>query len=459
MNAMGRRLILAGIAVPALAAAGLGAWMAVTDRRYADRALSGVTVEGAAVGGLTARELGDRVRALADPALARPVTVRAGAANAVFTAEELGMRPGVDRTVAAVLAVGRAGRFLDQLRDRLVLLRRPIAVDVVYEYDPATASAATARVAASVATEPKDATVQVTGGRLVVVTPSQDGAVVDPAASVTRVIGALKGRLPAVDLAVALCRPALTTGDVVRMVEPAAKFTTRFPYNPDRIHNIRQAAAALRGRFLIPDAALSYNEVVGPRDPAHGYRKAPILYGDILIPGDGGGVCQVFSTLFNAALLAEMAVETRTNHSQPVPYLPAGRDATVDYGVIDLRLRNTTGHTLYLWTEVGPSSLTVMVFGPYQPGREVAIEVTDRVLMPAPTNTVTVRDPMLAEGETKIDPPKPGLRTSTRRIVRQDGAVAREEVIGLSVYRPVPRTIRIGAKPLPNRASLRSVAP
>jgi len=371
------------------------------------------------VGGLSAREVAERVEALAAPALVRPVRVRVGAAETTLTADALGLRPSVDRTVAAA-----------------------------------------AQLAASIVTEPWSAQVEVTRGRLVVVRPSEDGAVVDPAASAARIVAALERRLPAVDLAVEARRPPLTTEEAVGMAEPVATFATRFPYNPDRIHNIRLAAYALRGLLLPPGAVLSYNEVVGPRDPGRGYHKAPVLYGDILIPGDGGGVCQVSSTLFNAALLAEMAVETRSNHSQPVPYLPAGRDATVDYGVIDLRLRNTTGHHLYLWTEVGSSSLRVTVFGPLQPGREVAIVVTDKVIILAPIHTVTVRDPLLPEGESKIDPPKPGLRARTVRVIRQDGVLVREEVVSLNYYRPVPRTIRIGAKSgIISRAGFRTAAP
>jgi vancomycin resistance protein YoaR len=460
MTGAGLRLFCAGTAFLALAAVGLAGWMVAVDRLYTDRVLPGVTLEGVPVGGLTVRDLHDRVHVLAAPTLGRPVTVRFGARSNVLTAEELGMRPAVDRTVAAVLAAGRSARILDRVRDRLVMLRRPASVTILYEYDQTAAQAAATRLAATISAEPRDATVQVVAGRLVVVTASQDGVVMDPAESAARIIGALTNRRSSVNLPADLRRPVLTTEEAGQMADPIARFTTRFPYNPDRIHNIRQAAGALRGRLLVPNAVLSYNEVVGPRDPAHGYRKAPILYGDILVPGDGGGVCQVSSTLFNAALLAEMAVESRTNHSQPVAYLPPGRDATVDYGVIDLRLRNASGHPLFLWTEVGPGSLTVTVFGVRRPGRDVAIEVTDRVWIPAPTNTVTVRDPMLAEGETKIDPPRQGLRARTVRVIRQDGVLVGQEVVGLSVYRPIPQTIRIGAKPrITSRAGARTTAP
>ncbi|MDR7519819.1 MAG: VanW family protein [Armatimonadota bacterium] len=456
---MSRRLTAFGLGLLAGAVFGLSAWCVVTDWRSAGRVLPGVTVEGVGVGGLTGPEVAARVRERAAATTARPLWVRAGPVEARATASELGMRPAVDRTVAAAMAVGRSGALVDRLFDRTVLLRRPIEVPIQYWYDPAVARQAVERVAASVVVEPKDARVTVTGGRLTVVSPSQDGVVVDLRASVLRVISALVRREAAVDLVIALRRPAFTTEIADRMAEPVARFTTSFPDNPDRVHNIRLAAAALRGVLLPPGALLAYNEIVGPRDPARGYRKAPVLINNVLVPGDGGGVCQVSSTLFNAALLAEMAVETRVNHSRPVPYLAAGLDATVEYGSLDLRLRNTTGQYLYLWTDVTRRSVTVTVYGPRQPGREVAIVVADRVVLPAPTHTVTRRDPKLPTGQIRIEPASPGLRARTLRIVRQDGAVVRQEVVARSYYQPTPRTIFIGAGPAATPASRPATLP
>jgi vancomycin resistance protein YoaR len=152
----------------------------------------------------------------------------------------------------------------------------------------------------------------------------------------------------------------------------------------------------------------------------------------------------VSSTLFNAALLADLAIESRTNHSRPVAYLAAGRDATVDYRSIDLRVRNTTGQYLLVWSEVGTRSLTISFFGPRQPGREIAIVVTNQVVIPAPSHTVTRADPKLPAGKTKVEPARPGMRSRTLRIVKQDGVVVREEVVGRNYYHPTPRIVKVG---------------
>jgi vancomycin resistance protein YoaR len=443
---MRRRIVLWVAPLVMAVAAGTGMLVLAPDRLFAGRVLPGVTLEGRPIGGLGPEGVAARVHGLAAPVINRRLAVTAAATTAVSTPARLGMRPDVDRVIAAALGVGRTGRLPRRLEERLILLRRPIDLRIVYAYDPDITRAEIARLVAAVVSESLDAVVTVRDGRLVLVSPSEDGVVVDERASLVRAIAALQRGDPGVELVVTLRRPAFTTHDADRLTGPVAEFTTRFPYNPDRVHNIRLAAWALRGVLVAPDAVLSYNRVVGPRDPARGYLKAPVLYNNILIPGDGGGVCQVSSTLFNAALLAEMTVEARSNHSQPVPYLAAGLDATVDYGVLDLRLRNTSGHFLYLWTDVRPRSLTVAIFGARPQRREIAVTVADRVVLPAPSHTVTVKDPYLAAGQTRIDDPKPGLRVRTYRTIRQDGEVVREELVATSYYRPVPRTIRIGTK-------------
>lgn len=441
---MSRRLTLLGIGLLLVVAVGTAAWAALTDLYYSGRPLPGVTVAGRPVGGMSPDDLAARVQTLAGPVLARQVRVRAATAEATLAAGTLGLRPAVDRTVAAVLAAGRTGTLPQRWLQHLALLRRPVDVPITYRVDLDAVRASAAGVAAPLLIEPRDAVVAVFGWRLVVLHPSQDGVVLDESASIARVATALEQRLFEVELVVTLRRPAFTTEMADLMAEPLAQFTTRFSNNPDRVHNIQLASAALGGLLLPPEAVLSFNQVVGPRDPARGYRKAPVLVRNELVPGDGGGVCQVSSTLYNAALLAGMEVQSRTNHSRPVPYLAPGRDAAVEFGLIDLRVRNSSGHHMLVWTEATGRRVTVALFGARQPGRSVEIAVTDHTPIPPPTHTVTRLDPTLPAGQTKIEQARSGLRARTLRIVRQDGAVIQQEVVSLSYYQPTPRTVKIG---------------
>ncbi len=131
-----------------------------------------------------------------------------------------------------------------------------------------------------------------------------------------------------------------------------------------RAWNIALAAKRLDGQVLAPGQELSFNDRVGARGLEDGFRVAPELLGGERVEGVGGGVCQVASTLYSAALDAGLTIVARAPHSRPAPYLPAGRDAMVaaDRGV-DLVLRNDLGTPVLLRGAAGHGRLTFELRG------------------------------------------------------------------------------------------------
>src|SRR5690606_9807336 len=107
----------------------------------------------------------------------------------------------------------------------------------------------------------------------------------------------------------------------------------------------------------------SFNRVVGPRTLAKGFLPAPEIVGEEFVEGVGGGICQVSSTLYNAALYADLQIVERYRHSVPLGYVPPGRDATLQYGVMDFQFRNTTGEPLIVRAVAGDGRLHVTLWG------------------------------------------------------------------------------------------------
>ncbi|MDH7569779.1 MAG: VanW family protein, partial [Armatimonadota bacterium] len=140
----------------------------------------------------------------------------------------------------------------------------------------------------------------------------------------------------------------------------------------NRTQNVRLAARALNGTVIPAGAVFSYNQAVGPRLEALGYRVAKIFLRGRILDGVGGGVCQVASTVYNAALESGLPIVERARHSRPVPYVPEGRDATVSYGGVDLKFRNPFNAPLLIQTRVAGSSLTVSIYGNHRFRRGVA---------------------------------------------------------------------------------------
>lgn len=141
--------------------------------------------------------------------------------------------------------------------------------------------------------------------------------------------------------------------------------TAETNFNPElagRTHNIFLAAQALHGWQTAPGEEFSFNAAVGERTPERGYELATIFVGGEALPGYGGGVCQVSSTLYMALRQTDLAVLERHSHSRQVDYAPAGADATVAWGALDLRWQNNLTENVFLLCQIEGNRLRVEIW-------------------------------------------------------------------------------------------------
>lgn len=194
--------------------------------------------------------------------------------------------------------------------------------------------------------------------------------------------------------------------------------TTLIGSLPTRTDNIRLAAGALDGTLLEPGEVLSFNQVVGPRSAERGYQAAPVILREARDVQVGGGVCQVASTLFDAALLAGLEPTERHRHSYSVNYVPPGQDATIAWGARDLKIRNVLEHRVRIRVEVLGSTLTARVEGQSAPAAEYELSTVSRDLAP-----------VAEDGGS-------GLEVELYRIERIDGREVGRALIHRDVYPP-----------------------
>lgn len=119
----------------------------------------------------------------------------------------------------------------------------------------------------------------------------------------------------------------------------------------NRVNNITIACGSINGISLQPEEEFSFNKIVGKRSKERGYKDAPIIFHGEKSYGVGGGVCQVSTTVYMAALNAGLEITEHHSHSESVAYAP-GTDATVVYGEKDMKFKNNTDDTLYIYTWV-----------------------------------------------------------------------------------------------------------
>ena len=140
----------------------------------------------------------------------------------------------------------------------------------------------------------------------------------------------------------------------------STNYSTR---DADRTTNLRLAANKINGTVLMPGETFSYNQVVGARTIAAGYKEAPIYVSGEVVDGLGGGICQITSTLYNAVIYANLEIVERSNHQFVPSYVSASRDATVVYGSIDFKFKNNRNYPIKLVCSVSGGVANFQIFG------------------------------------------------------------------------------------------------
>ncbi len=145
-------------------------------------------------------------------------------------------------------------------------------------------------------------------------------------------------------------------------IKQRSQFSTQCTDNPDRENNIALALGKFNGLRVNAGEQVSFNQIVGKRTAAQGFREAKIIVNGEYVDGIGGGVCQVSTTIFNAAVQAGLQITESHHHSLRSSYVPLGHDAMVS-GNADLRFVNNTGAPIYFETKFQNHRLTVTIYG------------------------------------------------------------------------------------------------
>jgi len=191
--------------------------------------------------------------------------------------------------------------------------------------------------------------------------PEVNGCIISLEDNVEQIMSAQEGEK--LQLKVISVYPKHTRYDIEEAKNIIGTYETWASGSEGRRNNINLAANAINNTLIWPDEVFSFNNVVGPRSMARGYLPAPIIMMGHTELDPGGGVCQVSSTLFNAAERAGVEIIERHQHSKPVRYVPIGKDATVSYGNLDLRFKNTLKGPIIIKAGMSGSKIWVNILG------------------------------------------------------------------------------------------------
>ena len=208
------------------------------------------------------------------------------------------------------------------------------------------------------------------------VIPGYDGAILDVSAAVDAIQKAVESNPGAVHiiLPVKTKKGHPSAADLKGVNARIGYFVTRFnPGDEGRTQTVRLAIKIIDGTVVPPGGVFSVNEIVGERTAARGFGTGHVFVDGKMEVQQGGGMCQVATTLFNAAMLADLKIVERRQHVRTIPYADPGRDATVYFGQKDFKFQNNTSGPVYVSYKTNHSHAIVSLFGVATPGLKVKL--------------------------------------------------------------------------------------
>jgi vancomycin resistance protein YoaR len=388
-----------------------------------DEIASGVSIGSVDVGGMTRAEASKTVQ---DDASATFEEISFGTDKDGFSVsgEDLGVEVNVAQAVDEAYAVGRRGNVFKHISDATHSRLGGVRVDLVAGYDREKAKDALAKAAEGYNKEPQDASFSVTHDGKVEVKEAENGRVLDQDATLANLEGSLQYMSGNVPIAQGQPpKPEVTTAEVqsYKPEKVIGEYKTDFLWdsNPNRQYNMKLAASAVNNTVLAPGEVFSFLGLTKTLQ----YKEAKTFSNGGIGVANGGGLCQVSSTVYMAANYAGLEIVERHPHYAVLPYIKPGFDATVwfgenGWGAQDMRFKNTTDGYIVVreWVD-DKGLLNAQILG--QPtGKKVEMS-TDK----------------------KWEDPVRGIKWTTYKKVTEDGKVIRDGVLYTYRYSfnpPVP---------------------
>ncbi len=242
--------------------------------------------------------------------------------------------------------------------------------------------------------------------------------------------------------------PSVSTSDIGLEAFPdlLSDFSTSFSSsNSNRSTNISLAASKIDGVVLMPGETFSYNQTVGQRTTAAGFKSAPAYLNGEVVQEVGGGICQVSSTLYNAVLYANLEITERQNHTFKPTYVKPGLDATVSWGGPDFKFTNNRDYPIKIVTNTAGKNVHIYIYG-LKRITDYKVTLDAQYLSTVSPKTVYRYTSSLATGAKRtISSGSNGCRTATYKILYDlDGNFVSKEKISSDVYSAHDRVVEVG---------------
>lgn len=258
-----------------------------------------------------------------------------------------------------------------------------------------------------------------------------DGCKADKIKLINDIRASLAGGFEKVRVNVTPVKRRTTLQQVKYDTRQLSSFVTYFDgENETRSHNIRLAAEKINGSIIKGGEIFSFNQTVGERTAERGFQSAKIIEKGEFVEGIGGGVCQVSTTLYNAALLCGCEIEEYHPHSLSVSYVPPSCDAMVSGSYYDLKFKNATAANLYIRARTGKNYVAFDVYGRGD-GNEYFYESQVTGVIPAPEE--------MTDDSTQVKDGRDGTESEGYLTVKRKGVLIKRKLLRRDKYAPIKK--------------------
>jgi len=425
---------------------------------YDNKIYQGITIRNIAVGGMTKEDAKNAVNTVLKKEIENmELKLSFKEKSFVVRSEELKAAYDVDKAVQTAFAYGKSGNIINKSINIWNLKKQGYTVPLTFSADTGNViNGLISRVTSELNTSPVNAKIAYAGDGKFIITPEIDGVTVDTEKLKTLISNSVDpvGGFKEIEIPVSIEPAKLTAATLSGIKEKISGFTTSFNSGDvNRSGNISLAARTINGTILFPGEIFSMNSALGPRSASAGYKDAPIIINGVLKPGLAGGICQATTTVYNAALMANLTIVERHQHTLKSAYVPASRDATISGSTLDMKFKNTTSAPIYIQAYTGTSTLTVNFYGTIDhPGQTV--NIVSEVLYTIAASTDYIYDSTLEKGkQIWVQKPAKGMKSRAYREVYENGALISRNLLSVDLYKPLTGKLRIGTKVVEPAAS------
>lgn len=413
--------------------------------KWQNRIFPGVTINEIDVSGKTKEEaielLNKNFKSIED----KDIIVKAQNQTFTLNFKDLDAHYNIEETVEIALNSGKEEELFSQ--SKWIAGKNKKEVETHFTYNHDKIEKFKEEIKKAVNTEPKDAKIVISGDKIKV-TDGSNGYTIDEAQLDNAI---LEGLNPYnfndvnINLVLKETKPKASQEMLLKVNGKIGSFTTNYVSIPGRDTNLKLATEFTNGKVLMPGDIFSYNETVGKRTYERGFKDGGVFVGNKLVQDVGGGICQVSTTLYRAAMKANLRSVERYNHSKLTSYSEPGLDATVAWGALDYKFKNTYNSPIYIQGIFGNGKVTFNIYGNVGEKGNKTYDIVNEIIGKVPPKEIKVNDPNLPKGKTKVvSPGTEGVKSKSYFITYENGKEISREYLSTDVYNGDDKEIAVG---------------